>query len=301
MAVLPYDRSPSRLPVWLGAGGITVLVVLGVVVMGLPLQCNLGLSWDNTCPAGTAGASTIRPVLTPTEPTKTVPPRSPAAIQPAANQASAGTAQNLVAATFGRLGPAATQPQVVAPAAALSAPVAPSVAAGPSQSAASQLATRVVKTLAVGPDGSVGNVAPAGSATQPVPLAALPARAASSAPPATSVAQAQSTVTQAAAPASPATAADPPTPLPAVEAAPTTPRVAAPAPRAAVQAVASTGSVRIVGGSGVTVRSLPGHNGGRLFALSPGEHVTVSATQRGWLRITTSKGQSGWAYSSFFH
>jgi uncharacterized protein YgiM (DUF1202 family) len=107
--------------------------------------------------------------------------------------------------------------------------------------------------------------------------------------------------------ASPAQAADAPIPLPPLKtAAAVVPSAATPTPApvaddsAATSTPAAGGSERIVSGSGVTVRSQPGHDGARLFALTAGQHVTVSGTQRGWLHVTNAKGQTGWAYSSFF-
>jgi uncharacterized protein YgiM (DUF1202 family) len=52
-------------------------------------------------------------------------------------------------------------------------------------------------------------------------------------------------------------------------------------------------------GQGVTVRAGPGKSNKALFALAGGTRVNVLENQKGWLRITDSKGRSGWAYKDF--
>lgn len=60
-----------------------------------------------------------------------------------------------------------------------------------------------------------------------------------------------------------------------------------------------TGDVRTVLGAGVNVRSSPSSGAEKLFALPGGRKVSVSETQRGWLKITDDKGRSGWLYESY--
>jgi hypothetical protein len=59
------------------------------------------------------------------------------------------------------------------------------------------------------------------------------------------------------------------------------------------------GNTRTVKGMGVNVRSAPTSAGGKLFALKGGEKVTVIETKRGWVRVTDSRGRSGWAYKDY--
>ncbi len=102
-----------------------------------------------------------------------------------------------------------------------------------------------------------------------------------------------------------------PEPEPAVEPevetaslAPPEEEVAAPVPakkKAAKKAAAAAGDVRTVLGQGVNVRSGPSSSAGKLFALVGGSEVTVSETQKGWLKITDKEGRTGWAYKSYLN
>lgn len=62
----------------------------------------------------------------------------------------------------------------------------------------------------------------------------------------------------------------------------------------------TSGSKAVVKGSGVNVRSAPSKGKSKvMFALAPGAVVTVSDNQRGWLKVSDSKGRSGWVYEDF--
>jgi Meckel syndrome type 1 protein len=74
--------------------------------------------------------------------------------------------------------------------------------------------------------------------------------------------------------------------------------VAKAAPAPARKKTASR-NVRTVKGQGVNVRSGPSSSAGKLFALAGGVEVTVTDNKRGWLKVTDSRGRTGWAYSSF--
>jgi uncharacterized protein YgiM (DUF1202 family) len=60
-----------------------------------------------------------------------------------------------------------------------------------------------------------------------------------------------------------------------------------------------TGDVRTVLGAGVNVRSSPSSGAEKLFALPGGRKVSVSETQRGWLKITDDSGRTGWLYEDY--
>lgn len=61
----------------------------------------------------------------------------------------------------------------------------------------------------------------------------------------------------------------------------------------------SGGDIRRVTGGGVNVRASASSSGEKLFALGPGEMVTVVETERGWLRVTDDQGRTGWLYEDF--
>lgn len=67
----------------------------------------------------------------------------------------------------------------------------------------------------------------------------------------------------------------------------------------AVTPPASSGDVRTVKGQGVNVRSGPSSSSGKMFALRGGTKVTVTDTNRGWLKITDPNGRTGWAYQQY--
>jgi hypothetical protein len=55
----------------------------------------------------------------------------------------------------------------------------------------------------------------------------------------------------------------------------------------------------VVGRQGANVRTLPKTGGSQvLFALAAGEEVTVTETQKGWLKVVDSRGRSGWIWSA---
>lgn len=73
-----------------------------------------------------------------------------------------------------------------------------------------------------------------------------------------------------------------------------------PAPLPAAARPTSGSNIMVVtGGGGVTVRSGPSRSGGKVFALGPGERVTVTASRNGWLQLVDAHGRRGWAYSSY--
>lgn len=67
----------------------------------------------------------------------------------------------------------------------------------------------------------------------------------------------------------------------------------------AVTPPASSSDVRTVKGQGVNVRSGPSSSSGKMFALRGGTKVTVTDTNRGWLKITDPNGRTGWAYQQY--
>jgi len=85
---------------------------------------------------------------------------------------------------------------------------------------------------------------------------------------------------------------------PAATAAADTTEVAAVEPAPVAKPVASA-DTRTVRGAGVNVRSGPGGSRGKLFALPGGEEVTVTDTERGWLKITDDRGRTGWVYKDY--
>jgi uncharacterized protein YgiM (DUF1202 family) len=65
------------------------------------------------------------------------------------------------------------------------------------------------------------------------------------------------------------------------------------------EAVESSNDVRRVLGQGVNVRSGASTSSEKLFALAPGEQITVHDNSRGWLKITDDQGRTGWVYKDF--
>ena len=55
----------------------------------------------------------------------------------------------------------------------------------------------------------------------------------------------------------------------------------------------------IVVGTGVSVRAGPAGSTDRLFALSPGEEVTIVESRERWRKIVDARGRSGWAYAQY--
>ena len=59
------------------------------------------------------------------------------------------------------------------------------------------------------------------------------------------------------------------------------------------------GDVRRVTGGGVNVRASASSQAEKIFTLGPGEEVTVTDTNRGWLLVTDDQGRTGWLYEDF--
>lgn len=66
-----------------------------------------------------------------------------------------------------------------------------------------------------------------------------------------------------------------------------------------VAAAAPGGDLRRVTGGGVNVRASASSSGEKIFTLGPGEQVTVTETERGWLKIIDDQGRTGWLYEDF--
>jgi hypothetical protein len=158
-----------------------------------------------------------------------------------------------------------------------------------------ELSKRVVRTVAIGPDGQPiveGAATPAGAIQE---VAAVQAELVASVEPAP-----VRSIATAASDASPlAYASDAPV-AKASSAETATTDVATADPVAPVKAKAATGSTAVVKGSGVNVRTAPSKGKSKvLFALAPGAVVTINDNQRGWLKVTDAKGRSGWVYQDF--
>jgi hypothetical protein len=288
---------------------MAVLIVLGVATVAPPLRCLYGDAGIGAC---FAKADTF--LANPTWPTGTggavaVAPDAGGAGQPAAAAASSPpaegkTVRGLVAATFDLLQPAAAGATGLAAAASHQAPsttpkatpdggltVMPAThAGGPT--------TRRVTTIAIRPGATQGlGIAPTAAAPQPVPLApqaAAPAVPQAAAPQVAAVPAAEAAPVVAAQPevaTAPGTAPDGSAPWPLVR----PDRAISPAAAAAAPA---SGTVHVVG-SGANVRAGPSRSRDRLFALAPGQEVKVTDSQRGWRKITDSRGRSGWIYSDY--
>jgi hypothetical protein len=264
------------------------------LVFTLPSRCVLDPAHLGNCIAAVAGGF---PDAAAAGTTGTV--TSPGVAKPAIKTARAGsatvappaapvTAPGLIAGTFQQLQNAAkaapssgssSRAQTVARA---NGPASALVSASPNSPSTRLVSTTVVHAAGTpGTDGMpIFETAPQPATAQPVavPLAPLPAAV-------TATASAQPTAPVAAQPITD------PVPLPPPN------RAAASASPAAV---ANTGSVSVVNGGGVTVRSGPSKSKSQLFALGPGQKVTVESSQKGWLEIVDAKGRHGWAYSSYF-
>jgi len=58
------------------------------------------------------------------------------------------------------------------------------------------------------------------------------------------------------------------------------------------------GGDAVIGRQGANVRSAPQTRGSSvLFALAPGEDVTVTQTSKGWSKVVDSSGRSGWVWN----
>jgi hypothetical protein len=238
-----------------------------------------------------------------------VAPDAGGAGQPAAAAASSPpaegkTVRGLLAATLDLLQPAAAGATGLAATAshrALSANTKATADGGLTVMPASHAGgptTRRVTTIAIRPGATEGlGTAPAAAAPQPVPLApqaAAPAAPEAAAPQVAAVAPAEAAPVVAAQPevaAAPGMAPDGSAPWPLVR----PDRAASPA---AATAAPHSGTVRVVG-TGANVRAGPSRSRDRLFALAPGQEVKVTDSQRGWRKITDSRGRSGWIYSDY--
>lgn len=156
-----------------------------------------------------------------------------------------------------------------------------------------ELSKRVVRTVAIGPDGQpiieaattpVGAIQEVANAQEelvasvdPTPVRTIPTTTSDRAPL--------------------AYASDTPEAASSAETATTEVAIADPVVPPKAQ---GSGKKAVVKGSGVNVRSAPSKGKSQvLFALAPGAVVTISDTQRGWLKVTDAKGRSGWVYQDF--
>jgi len=63
---------------------------------------------------------------------------------------------------------------------------------------------------------------------------------------------------------------------------------------------AASGDTAVVLGSGANVRSKPQKGGSDvLFALRGGAEVTIVETSKGWMRVVDDRGRSGWVYGQY--
>lgn len=255
----------------LARSGIVVVAVLGAgaafMIMGVA-----GVAMRAECPQGTAilgCAPSVDPVVTgSTEP----PVRVEAALEgqelvfdprPVSGHAiKLRQADTLIAATFANL----TQPRP------MQAMAAEAAAAERSAASVGALATRVVRSVRIGPEGA------------PVWPASAYAEAMDRVPDPAAVAAASTALSSA---------------VPDEQATPVMPAIAALRPPSSEKPATTPMDVRTVKGQGVNVRSGPSNKNRRLFALKGGSEVTVGTEKSGWLEITDSKGRTGWAYSSY--
>jgi hypothetical protein len=142
-----------------------------------------------------------------------------------------------------------------------------------------ELTARKVRTVSIGPDG------------MPVIEGAQPAATEAPAP-VESVAEEEPPPEEASAPVQVAEAEEPePEPVVADE-----PPVEEDATAAAYAPV--RGGDAVIGRQGANVRSAPKTRGSSvLFALAPGEDVTVTQTSNGWSKVVDKSGRSGWVWN----
>lgn len=79
---------------------------------------------------------------------------------------------------------------------------------------------------------------------------------------------------------------------------PPRPRATAAAEMPKVEAPASEGET-LVSSTAVNVRSGPSSSSARLFVLQPDTPVAVAGRERGWTKVVTPDGRSGWVYGRY--
>jgi hypothetical protein len=140
-----------------------------------------------------------------------------------------------------------------------------------------ELTARKVRTVSIGPDGMpvIEGAEPADAST-PVELVAEDEPVAEEAPAPIQVAEAEE-----------------PQPEAVVAEEPTDEEDATAAAYAPVR-----GGDAVIGRQGANVRSAPQTRGSSvLFALAPGEDVTVTETSKGWSKVVDKSGRSGWVWN----
>jgi hypothetical protein len=146
-----------------------------------------------------------------------------------------------------------------------------------------ELKTRVVKTVTIGPDGQPVGVAPAAAAA---PSTSKTTAKVATAGPFRQIAAAPRIA------ASGAHASAPSTPAEAI-----LPGKTAVATELAVDPPKANSRTAVVKNSGANVRSSPSKGKSRvLFALPGGTTVTIGENSHGWLKVTDSRGRTGWVY-----
>lgn len=286
LADLLLAKPPAGLWIRLGAAALAMLIVLGVATVALPLRCLSSARDFRSCFAS-ADAFLDRPSVP-------APFGRPApagvALAPVASRTPGATAEpapapaptpaGLIDATFGLLQPAAEAPAAGPPA----APVGDTggVTVVPKTPRAGGPTTRRVATVTIRGDGSATPSATVAAPSAPAPSAAAAADTPAAGTPAPGMADTA------------ASAADNGT-VPAAGLPWPQPRPEAVAPHATAPA---SGVLR-VSGSGANVRAGPSKSQTRLFALAPGQKVTVTESRRGWRRITDERGRQGWVDADY--
>jgi hypothetical protein len=142
-----------------------------------------------------------------------------------------------------------------------------------------ELTARKVRTVSIGPDGMpvIEGAQPAATdAPAPVELVADEEPAAEEAPAPVQVAEAEEPKPESVVAEEPAEEED---------------------PTAAAYAPVRGGDA-VIGRQGANVRSAPKTRGSSvLFALAPGEDVTVTQTSEGWSKVVDKSGRSGWVWN----
>jgi len=306
-----------------GLAVATFVALIAIVVAGLGLQCRAAGAGFGACFLNAGSDVTIASVNVAqnnrtAEGVLIQQPAKPAVMAPKTTEPPkqvAGPISDAVPA--GRLGatslaPLVPQPMGKAPPPPAAVPARTAPASDPAAVAAASEAvgpgTRQVRTVTIRPEAVQPQPQPAAPEALPPAASAFADRESAILPPLTP--------TEPIVPTEPAPSEEP-AKLALAEPEPATPEVApaieqpdmvAPVPLARPDREPAKADddektedtkTAVVGRSGVNVRASPATSGKKLFALTPGQKVTVTKTDNGWLQIRDAKGRTGWIYSSF--
>jgi len=276
-----------------GLAVATFLALVVVVIAGLGLQCRAAGAGFGACflhseadvnvaslgggQGAAAGVDTTALEITPAVP---VPKAAPT------NQVIEASSDIVPSERLGTAGAAAVAPAVQAlPKSFDGLETTPAARTGAPE-------TRQVRTVTIRPE-TVQPIQPTAPASDAPALAASPEVKGPELPPLAPLKPSSSVQPAEVAIAEPAEV------IPEETAALEEPELIAPIPQPRPEQDDDAAQTAVVGRSGVNVRAAPATSGKKLFALTPGQKVTVTKTDKGWLQIRDAKGRTGWLYSTY--